>query len=278
MRNALFSLLLAGAALSSAKPEPGMMDGYSAALDSNKALVVYFFQDRNPECARFEREVLPAAYGYDAVVARQNASMDDANGNVAKVIANHKVHVFPSVLVFSCKPGTVTEIGRFDGFVDADTFRTRLGEVLGQDAPKQVTVPAAGPHADDAALERMLKAQGFAVTAKATPDGPTVYRVDFRRGDKQYFLNIAYAGSRKVLWVWAPLGEKEARRGDAARLQKLLEKSWDLAPIHFQMDEVLLSLALALDAGSVDATRLADAAQKVLDGMIETEPLWRIGA
>lgn len=270
-------LLLAAAAMPAATVEPGLIDGFNTALRSNKALVVYFFQERNADCARFERETLPAGLAFDAVFARQNASMDDANGNVAKILSNHNVTKFPSVLVFTCEPGRVTEIGRFDGFVGGDAFTKGLASALGQDAP---AAPAAtsGTGDHDAALERMLKQQGFAVSRQDGNGGGAIFRVDFRRGDRSYFLNVAYSSSRKVVWVWAPLAPKERFSGDAARLQKLLEKSWDLGPAHFQMDGTLLSLGLALDGANLDAAALASAVQKVLDGTIETEPLWNIQA
>ncbi len=246
-----------------------LVAGHTAALKAKKPLVLFLYQDRNVACQRLEREGLPAARGLDAVFAKQNASVDDAAGNVAKLLVNFKITMLPTVLVLACTEKGVTDKGRITGFKNTADFVGKLSALLN---PTAAAPAAAGPAvAKPATHAVMLRNAGYTFRT----DDRGIHRVAIKRGTRTWRV-VVQPGTTRT-WIYAPLIRKERLlRADPIRILRLLEKSWDFGEMHFEADGTMLKLSLALASKDLDQNKLSTAIELLLKNMAATEALWDV--
>ena len=111
-----------------------IMQAYNRAQAESKPLVVYFYdvvpQDALAEVRKFEEEVLAsrelAAFRDRAVFVQVDTALDDAQGNVKRLIESLDVKEFPAVAVLECHADQLVIDGQFRGTVEKTKFLTHF--------------------------------------------------------------------------------------------------------------------------------------------------------
>ena len=128
---------------------------------------------------------------------------------------------------------------------------------------------------DAAGMKRMVEGLGYELKTLSADEGKEKYEFTMTRGGLDIFVAVELSASRGYLWLTVYLGDI-AEEPLKAKAPLLLRENAKIQPSQFYVtDTGRLMVALAMDNRFVTAAALRKAAEKLVDDVVNTKPLWQ---